>query len=79
MGIQEIFNKDDVLSSIEELSDVVVNKFDTIYSLVIIWETEDSLIRHRTYGSSTDIVGLLAKAQYILLRQTIGDTDEPTD
>ena len=36
MDIQEIFNKDDVLTSIEELSELVVNNFDKLDSLVIM-------------------------------------------
>jgi len=79
MDIQEIFNKDDVLTSIEELSELVVNNFDKLDSLVIMWETTDGQIYHRNYGTSTDIVGLLAKGQYILLRQTIGDTVDPKE
>ena len=74
MDIQDIFNRDDVLSSIEELSELVVSHFDKVDSLVIMWETEDGQIYHRNYGTSTDIVGLLVKGQYILMRQTIDDT-----
>ena len=77
MDIQEIFNKDDVLSSVEELTDLVVNEFDTIDSLILMWETQDGQIYHRSYGTSTDILGLLAKGQYIILRQTTGDTHDP--
>jgi len=74
MDIQEIFNKDDVMSSVEELTELVVSKFDSIDSLVLMWETTDGQIYHRNYGTSTDVVGLLVKGQYIILRQTIGDT-----
>lgn len=79
MDIQEIFNKDDVLSSIEELTELVVNAFEKLDSLVIMWETDEGQIYHRNYGTSTDLVGLLAKGQYILMRQTIGDTIDPKE
>lgn len=75
MDIREILDRDDTLASIEEVREVVANRFADLDILVLMWETTEGEIHHRAYGSSTDIVGLLAKAQYIILRQTTGDTE----
>lgn len=72
-GIDDILNKDSVLKDIDELAEVVANKFDDIETVVILWQTNDD-IHHRAYGTISDVIGLIEKAKYIMLRENIGDT-----
>lgn len=68
MDIKDILDRDGMLASIEEIEEVVANRFADLDALVLMWETKEGEICHRGYGSSTNIVGLLAKAQYVILR-----------
>ena len=76
MGIQEILDRDKIIGNIEELRDIVVGEFDTLDTLVIMWETKEGVISHRGYGTSTSLIGLLSKAEFIILRQLVGDSEE---
>lgn len=71
--VDDILNKDTVLKDIDELVEVVVNNFDDIETVVILWQTNDD-IHHRAYGTISEVVGLIEKAKYIMLRENIGDT-----
>lgn len=75
MGVQEILDRDTLMADIEEIRDVVVNKFDDLDTIVLLWETTEGIVHHRAYGESTHLVGLLAKAEYIILREEVGETE----
>ena len=72
-SIEDILNQDHIFKDIDELAEVVKTKFDDLEALVIIWGDGDSL-HHRAYGTVKDIVGLLERAKYIVLRENTGDT-----
>jgi len=71
--LDDILNKDIVCESIDELAEDVANNFDDIDTVVILWQTNDD-IRHRAYGTISEVIGLIEKAKFIMLRENIGDT-----
>jgi len=76
LNIDDILNKDTMMEDVEEIRNFVANKFDEIDTLILLWETKDGEVHHRGYGNLTSIVGLLSKAEFIMLREDLGDTKE---
>ena len=76
MGIEEILNRDTMMADIEELRDTIVNKFEELDNVILIWETLEGPVVHRCYGETDSLISLLAKAQYIFLRENLGATQE---
>lgn len=73
-SISDILNRDEVLRSIEELATVVGENFETLTSVAIIWDTEDGPMHHRCYGTYNEMLGLLARAQFVVVKDSIGRT-----
>ncbi len=71
--LDDVLNQDDAKLMIEDLVEVIANHFDALECMVILWETEDGM-QHRAYGTTAEVVSLLARAQYIVMRETIGET-----
>jgi len=71
--IDDILNKDSVCKDIDELAETVAKNFDDIDTVVLLWQTKDD-IHHRAYGAISEVVGLMEKAKFIMLREHIGDT-----
>lgn len=73
-NLRDILNQSDVLKSIEELTTEVEANFETLTSIVIIWETEEGPLHHRCYGTYTQMIGALARAKHIIERDSVVET-----
>lgn len=72
-SIDDILNKDHIFKDIDELAKAVEDNFDNMETIVILWQDGDN-IHHRAYGTVAEVLGLMEKAKYIMLRENIGDT-----
>lgn len=73
--IDDILNKDDVENAIDDIAEDVRSNFDDIETVAIVWKIKDN-IKHRAYGTSSEVIGLIEKAKYIMLRDFLGETTE---
>ena len=72
-SIDDRLNKDHMFKDIDELAKAVEDNFDNLETVVILWQDGDN-IHHRACGAISEVVGLMEKAKFIMLRENIGDT-----
>jgi len=73
--IDDILNKDSIEGGIDDIAKDVKDNFDEIESIVLVWKVGEHL-QHRAYGTTSEVIGLMEKAKYIMLRENLGETTE---
>lgn len=73
VSIEDILNQAHIKGTVNELSEVLADHFEDLESVVILWQTTGA-VHHRAYGTLNEVLGLMDKAKFIMLRENIGAT-----
>ena len=75
MNIDDYFNADYIRGACGELAGVVDKNTEDLDCAVVIWYSK-GVLYHRGYGGLDELLGMMTKAQYIMLREGVGETCE---